>query len=55
MKWGTHAQVFSQTLAHGTERMTQDKETEYEGKKRGVSMEKKVKHARTKFRRIITT
>ena len=37
-KCGTHARVFSQTLAHGNNK-NEDKETE-EGKKRGVSMER---------------
>ena len=38
-KWGTHAIVFSQTLRMGTARMNSGKETDEEGKKRGVSME----------------
>ena len=39
-KRATHARVFSQTHLHmGTARMKTDKETNEEGKKRGVSME----------------
>ena len=38
--WGTHARVFSQTLTHGKERTKEDKDTDEDGKKRGVSMER---------------
>ena len=36
--WGTHARVFSQTLAHGNSK--NDNETDEDTQKRGVSMEK---------------
>ena len=39
-KCGTHALVFSQTLAHGNSKNEIDNETDEDGKKRGVSMEK---------------
>ena len=39
-KWGTHARVFSQTLVHGNSKNEIDKETDEEGKKRAISMER---------------
>ena len=36
-KWGTQARVFSQTLAHGNSKNEIEKETDEDGKKRGVS------------------
>ena len=41
MKCGTHARVFSQTLVHGNGKNEEDKETKEEGKKRGVSLERR--------------
>ena len=38
-KWGTHARVFSQTIARENSKNEKDKETDEEGKKGGVSME----------------
>ena len=39
--WGTHERVFSQTLAHGNSKNEiSQKETDEDGKKRGVSMER---------------
>ena len=41
--WGTHARVFSQTLAHGNstnEIRQRDRIRDADGKKRGVSMER---------------
>ena len=39
-KCGTHARVFSQTLAHGNSKNDTDIETEEEGKKRRLNMER---------------
>ena len=38
--WGTHARVFSETLAHGNSKNEIRQETDGDGKKRGVSMER---------------
>ena len=46
----TRARVFSQTLVHGNSKIKKDKDTEEEGKKSGVNMEKRTTGTKNKMR-----